>query len=175
MRCLLLCLSVLALTACRPPSAEPRPPESSSPGVSGDVGAQPFTLAAAYASRRADGKINIYAFERDVGERAGCGEPLEAMEDTERYVWIQMAWPEPPGKSWDTAKAAPGAAPSVFFFVRRAVGGAGARVDGTVEVLSAEEASGVLLLDVTTDNGRGGPVHGSVQGEVPFKFCPGAA
>lgn len=127
-------------------------------------------LAAAYASRRADGKINIHAFERDVGERAGCGEPLQAVEDTERYVWIQMAWPEPAGKSWDTAKAAPGTAPSVFFFVRRGIGGAGERVEGSIEVLNAGEAGGVLLLDVTTDNGKGG----SVQGEVPFKFCPGA-
>lgn len=172
MRCFLLSLSVCALTACRSPSAEsPRPPEPSSSGVSGDVGAPPFTLAVAYASRRPDGKINIYAFERDVGERAGCGEPLEAVEDTERYVWIQMAWPEPAGKSWDTAKAAPGTAPSVFFFVRRASGGGGKRADGTVEVLNADEAGGVLLLDV---KGRGGSAHGSVQGEVPFKFCPAA-
>lgn len=163
----------LCIAGCRATPSDA--PDSDPDRLSGNIDVRPFTAAIAYAHERYyDDDLDIHAFERAVSPEVGCGSADFALEDTERYVWVQMPWPVEPASEWWSTGAGEdppnGNDAGVFFSVRRGHGSTATRATGRVEVLDVAERGGVLYLEVATENT--GSLHGSVKGSIPFTICP---
>ena len=172
MRILFVAVALCLVAACRlSPSTAPT---EDADALRGDIDARPFTAGIAYAHERLrDDDIDLYVFERPIPRRLGCGSAEAALQDNERYVWVQMPWPAPVASEWwSTSNSRPpnGNNAGAFFGLRQEHATTMERITGKVEVLETAGDRGALFLDVAALDDAS--IRGAVKGTVEFSLCP---